>query len=55
MTLSLEKALEKVYRGYDRLKYISLFELYQILTGFPIINFKKIYKDIPKEKLIEML
>ena len=51
---ALEKALAKLYRGYDNLKYISFFELYQILTGFPVINFKKIYKDIPKEKLIEM-
>ena len=52
---ALEKALAKLYRGYDNLKNIPFFELYQILTGFPVINFKKIYKDIPKEKLIEML
>ena len=51
---ALEKALAKLYRGYEKLKYISYFELYQLLTGFPILNFKKIYKNIEKEKLREM-
>ena len=50
----LEKALAKLFRGYEKLKYISFFELYQILTGFPIINFKKNYKNIEKDKLREI-
>ena len=50
----LEKALAKLFRGYEKLKYISFFELYQILTGFPIINYKKNYKNIEKEKLREI-
>ena len=50
----LEKALAKVYRGYDNLKYLSYFELYQVLTGFPIINFKKIYKNIDNNNMIKM-
>ena len=37
----LEKAIAKNFGGYDNLKNISFFELYQILTGFPILNFKK--------------
>ena len=41
----LEKALAKIYRGYDNLSKISYFDLYQILTGFPIYNFKRIIKD----------
>ena len=41
----LEKALAKIYRSYDNLCKISYFELYQLLTGFPIYNFKKIYRD----------
>ena len=48
---ALEKALAKIFRGYEKLKYISFFELYKILTGFPIINFKKIYKNIETKKL----
>ena len=51
---ALEKALAKLFRGYDKLKYISYFELYKILTGLPIINYKKIYKNIDKNKLKEM-
>ena len=47
----LEKALAKLYRGYDNLQYITYFELYQILTGFPIINFKRIYKDVDQISL----
>ena len=50
----LEKALAKLFKGYDKLKYISFFELYKILTGLPIINYKKIYKNIDKDKLNEM-
>ena len=50
----LEKALAKIYRGYEKLKYVSYFELYHILTGFPILNFKKNYKNIEKDKLREM-
>ena len=50
----LEKAIAKVYRGYDNLKYIPFFELYQILTGFPIINFKKVFKTIGENNLIKM-
>ena len=41
----LEKALAKLFRGYDNLSKISYFELYQILTGFPIYHFKKINKE----------
>ena len=41
----LEKALAKIFRSYDNLKKINYFELYQILTGFPIYHFKKIYKE----------
>ena len=41
----LEKALAKIYRSYDNLNRISYFELYQLLTGFPIYNFKRIYRD----------
>ena len=41
----LEKALAKLFRGYDNLYKISYFELYQILTGFPIYHFKKINKE----------
>ena len=41
----LEKAIAKVFRSYDNLSKISYFELYQILTGFPIYHFKKIYKE----------
>ena len=41
----LEKALAKIYRSYDNLSRISYFELYQLLTGFPIYNFKRIYRD----------
>ena len=41
----LEKALAKIYRSYDNLCRISYFELYQLLTGFPIYNFKRIYRD----------
>ena len=51
---ALEKALAKIYRGYEKLKYIPYFELYQILTGFPIINFKKMYKNTESNKLKEM-
>ena len=50
----LEKALAKIYRGYENLKYIPYFELYKILTVFPIINFKKIYKTFDNETLIKM-
>ena len=50
----LEKALAKIYRGYDNLKYVPYFELYQILTGFPIINFKKVYKNIDINNMIKM-
>ena len=50
----LEKALAKIYRGYENLKYLPFFELYQILTGFPIINFKKDYKSIDKNSLVKM-
>ena len=50
----LEKALAKIFRGYDNLKHIPFFELYQVLTGFPIINFKKIYKNIDQNNLIKM-
>ena len=38
----LKKAISKYYGGYDNLKNISYFELYQILTGFPILHFKRI-------------
>ena len=41
----LEKALAKIYRSYDNLSRITYFELYQLLTGFPIYNFKRIYRD----------
>ena len=41
----LEKALAKVFRSYDNLSKITYFELYQILTGFPIYHFKKIFKE----------
>ena len=41
----LEKALAKIFRSYDNLNKISYFELYQLLTGFPIYNFKRIYRD----------
>ena len=41
----LEKALAKLYRSYDNLSKISYFELYQLLTGFPIYNYKRIYRD----------
>ena len=41
----LEKALAKLFRSYDNLSKITYFELYQILTGFPIYHFKKIYKE----------
>ena len=41
----LEKALAKIYRSYDNLCRINYFELYQLLTGFPIYNFKRIYRD----------
>ena len=41
----LEKALAKVYRSYDNLSKISYFELYQVLTGFPIYHFQKIFKE----------
>ena len=51
---ALEKALAKIFRGYEKLKYIPFFELYKILTGFPIINFKKIYRNIETKKLREM-
>lgn len=51
----MKKALAKVSRGYDNLKYLSYFELYQVLTGFPIINFKKIYKNIDNNNMIKML
>ena len=37
----LEKAIAKNFGGYDNLKNISYFELYQILTGFPILHFKR--------------
>ena len=50
----LEKALAKIFRGYDKLKYLPFFELYQVLTGFPIINFKKSYKHIDPKNLIKM-
>lgn len=50
----LEKALAKLYRGYDNLKYVPYFELYQILTGFPIINFKKVYKSIEVNNMVKM-
>ena len=50
----LKKALAKVSRGYDNLKYLSYFELYQVLTGFPIINFKKIYKNIDNNNIIKL-
>ena len=50
----LEKGLAKIFRGYNKLKYVSYFELYQILTGFPIINFKKIYKNVETKILKEM-
>ena len=50
----LEKALAKLYRGYDNLKYLSYFELYQVLTGFPIINFKRIYKDNDQTNIIKI-
>ena len=45
----LEKALAKLFRGYEKLKYISYFELYKILTGFPIYNFKRLYKEISND------
>ena len=51
----LEKALAKIYRGYENLKYISYYELYQVLTGFPIFNFKKDYKSIDKNTIVNML
>ena len=51
---ALEKALAKLFRGYEKLKNISYFELYKVLTGLPIINYKKIYKNIEKEKLRDM-
>ena len=41
----LEKAIAKVFRSYDNISKISYFELYQVLTGFPIYHFKKIYKE----------
>ena len=50
----LEKALAKIFRGYDNLKYVSYYELYEILTGLPIINFKRIYKHIDQNNLIKM-
>ena len=50
----LEKALAKIFRGYDNLKYISFYELYEILTGFPIINFKRINDHIDKNTFIKM-
>ncbi len=37
-----EKTISKYYGGYDNLKNISYFELYQILTEFPILHFKRI-------------
>ena len=40
----LEKALAKVFRSYDNLSKISYSELYQVLTGFPIYHFKRIFK-----------
>ena len=49
----LEKALAKVFRSYDNLSKISYFELYQILTGFPIYHFKKIYREASKLNLFE--
>ena len=50
----LEKALAKVYRGYENLKYLPYFELYKVLTGFPIFNFKKVYKTFDNDTLIKM-
>ena len=41
----LEKALAKIFRGYDNLYKVNYFELYQILTGFPIYHFKKIFRE----------
>ena len=51
----LEKVLAKIYRSYDNLCRISYFELYQLLTGFPIYNFKKIYREREPNKFRESL
>ena len=51
----LEKAIAKVFKGYDNLSKISYFELYQILTGFPIYHFKRIYRESSKTNLYEKL
>ena len=49
--LLLEKGLAKIFGGYDNLKNISYFELYQILTGFPVVNFKKIDNDLNNKNI----
>ncbi|MCQ2819573.1 MAG: C2 family cysteine protease, partial [archaeon] len=36
----IEKALAKVFGGYEKLIYLSFYELYQVLTGLPIIDYR---------------
>ena len=38
----LEKAIAKTFGGYNNIKQLSFFELYQILTGLPVYNFTRI-------------
>ena len=50
-SILIEKGLAKIFGNYDNLKNISYFELYQILTGFPVLNFKKVDNDINNKNI----